>query len=486
MDIIVIKTPTDIVAWLRDDLSKNKWQVMDESAIAQRRPGYRDLNEKARARALSKMIKAADYVRPINLTAPLANTKEICNDRSKGALTLLRAVELYRTPRAGMLLVATLLAGLHAHALKGIDPSLFFSIALPASDVNTEAARQLVNACVTRNRWKMNTAIIQRESIIDCSANQSLIGCKVQDFTSAHPRKCKKLTAPYPYIDTSAMILNADRNFMYAAAPLLSKAAVFLVNCDTRDLRPIRLKTVETDAYDPDCLKILRTNRNHIASVLFDWWALDEEDRWAQNIVARAKQSFGPPDSRYVSVTYDPVKLRMAVLHQVVLSFLQFCAKCDWLTPEQSEHYQVLAGQVFHPEAQSDKPTLKIEDPMAFVPILRKALESSLIIAKGEPYGKANKALGAYRTISGRQYLVMPEETWAKAFKRAAKELNFDISFTQRPHWSRTLQSILGEVGYIKTPSAGVRYRYDLYGTGKRDSTYVIAVPIELLNGSTL
>lgn len=88
--------------------------------------------------------------------------------------------------------------------------------------------------------------------------------------------------------------------------------------------------------------------------------------------------------------------------------------------------------------------------------------------------------------ISVHRYLVMPEETWAKAFKRAAKELNFDMSFTQRPHWSRTLQSILGEVGYIKTPSAGVRYRYDLYGTGKRDSTYMIAVLIELLNGSTL
>lgn len=85
------------------------------------------------------------------------------------------------------------------------------------------------------------------------------------------------------------------------------------------------------------------------------------------------------------------------------------------------------------------------------------------------------------------RYLNMSEETWAKlACKRAAKELNLDTSFTQHLHWSWTLQSILGNADYIEALSASARYRYDLYGTDKRDSTYVIAVPLELLNGSTL
>lgn len=60
------------------------------------------------------------------------------------------------------------------------------------------------------------------------------------------------------------------------------------------------------------------------------------------------------------------------------------------------------------------------------------------------------------------------------------------MSFTQHPHWSWTLQSILGNADYIEALSASARYQYDLYGTGKRDSTYMIAVLIELLNGSTL
>ena len=37
------------------------------------------------------------------------------------------------------------------------------------------------------------------------------------------------------------------------------------------------------------------------------------------------------------------------------------------------------------------------------------------------------------------------------------------------------------EAEAIKAPSAGYRYRYDLYGTGERDSTYVVAVPAKLL-----
>ena len=56
-----------------------------------------------------------------------------------------------------------------------------------------------------------------------------------------------------------------------------------------------------------------------------------------------------------------------------------------------------------------------------------------------------------------------------------------DTAFFQRDQWERELQKILAEAEAIKVPSAGYRYRYALYGAGKRDSTYVVAVPAKLL-----
>ena len=95
---------------------------------------------------------------------------------------------------------------------------------------------------------------------------------------------------------------------------------------------------------------------------------------------------------------------------------------------------------------------------------------------------KSKKHLAAWRTISKKQYLVFPEDQWAKAYKKVACSTgNIDPSYFQRNGWERELQKTLCQHHLIKEPSSGYRSRYDLYENGTRDTTYVVAVPSEVL-----
>ena len=55
----------------------------------------------------------------------------------------------------------------------------------------------------------------------------------------------------------------------------------------------------------------------------------------------------------------------------------------------------------------------------------------SIIIPDGKRFVKSEKKFGAIRVISGEQYLVMPENTWATAYKKAVKDAGFETSFCQ-------------------------------------------------------
>lgn len=77
------------------------------------------------------------------------------------------------------------------------------------------------------------------------------------------------------------------------------------------------------------------------------------------------------------------------------------------------------------------------------------------------------------------------EEKWAAAYRKALRSIsNMDTTFLDQKNWARDLQRILVDEGLIKEPSSGARYRFDLCGIGKRDSTYVIAIPAAVLSSS--
>ena len=76
----------------------------------------------------------------------------------------------------------------------------------------------------------------------------------------------------------------------------------------------------------------------------------------------------------------------------------------------------------------------------------------------------------------------MEEGTWAKQFAKAIKLLDgvAPCDLTKGPQRSRFLRP-LGEQGITKMRGDDPRYRYDLFEAGKRDKTYVVAIPADLL-----
>lgn len=96
---------------------------------------------------------------------------------------------------------------------------------------------------------------------------------------------------------------------------------------------------------------------------------------------------------------------------------------------------------------------------------------------------KRTRPLGAYREINQQLHFVMLEKAWEKAYVKAARAAKVDISFQEKDKWSQKLQKLLCDAGVIKQPSSGYRYRYDLLDKGERDSTYVLAMPVQFQDG---
>ena len=145
---------------------------------------------------------------------------------------------------------------------------------------------------------------------------------------------------------------------------------------------------------------------------------------------------------------------------------------------------EALTALFFPPPPPPPAPKRQAEDPQVFLELLAEHIRQSLedIAGPDEPYRKKDRRLGAWRTISGTQHLVMAEPVWKKWYQRQVRSRpDLDTACLSRDAWEKDMQKALADAGVIKAPSAGFRYRYDLYNDGSRDSTYVLAVPAHLL-----
>lgn len=105
------------------------------------------------------------------------------------------------------------------------------------------------------------------------------------------------------------------------------------------------------------------------------------------------------------------------------------------------------------------------------------------IIAEEAAYVKKGKHLAAWRTISQKRFLVFEEAVWAEHYKKSVRrKKDIDMSLFQKDKWEQLVQKRLCEERIIKSPGAGSRYRYDLFGNGTRDQTYVVAVYADRLS----
>lgn len=401
-----------------------------------------------------------------------------------GAALLLRLPELFRTPDPGLQLLANTLCGLHATALHKAEPAFSPALSINISGENSiKLLRTILKPAAPPKHWHKKCCSIRQKPVLDYRKGSSDFSCRLIEFSSI---RCKKAVAPYPFTDTALMVLGANRAQMRELEPYLHRAAVLLINCaSTPELAPTHIAASSISECDEALIHLWETHKHEIASVLGWWWGLIEDEQgWTARIVREARASFGTPDSRYVRVEFDPLKLRSAIFHRVLLDFLSALRHASILPSEEIDRHYAQIQAVLNPVPKEKEPVRRADDPEAFLAIMRELVreQSNKILPSTERFVKGDKLLAAWRVISGEEYLVIPEAGWASAYKRAVrKEKDIDATFFERENWQRDFQRILCEANVIKAPAAGYRYRYDFFENGSRDTTYVLAIPSKLL-----
>lgn len=492
--LVKIRSPTPTSYYIYSE-KENLFVPLTENHLSRASPGYTTLNEKARQREFDAFIKRSKIIQTFKLSDCLPNAppkprlkRLTLEERSAAVQGFLSASAICESPKLGYLLLADALCGLHCTALRKADPSFSPTIAIRSNSPKIRSIlEEFVKSIVRLSHWKSKKVKICRKAILDYQVAPDELQKHIQDFSQV---KCKvpgykKLRFPMEYADTIVLMIGADNSQFREAAPHLNNTAVVLLNSGSGDLTPTKLSSSDIAAYDPEVVHQLTVNRKAISALLGWWWSVfDSEDAWAQWIVQKARASFGKPDSRYIRVELDPKKLRDAIRYQVLLSFFDQLEAYGFVTAEELDLYRQGAKNVFDPVPQEPVIHRRAEDPEVFLRIMKELVSSKCdsIIPEGERFVKKDKPLGAWRTISGERYLVMLEDTWAKAYKKevlARKDL--DASFLLAENWEGKLQKIFSEGRKIKKASSGYRYRYDLYGNNTRDNTYVIAIPAQLL-----
>lgn len=480
-------------------LEQHHYRELDEALLRRQIPQFSSLNEAARAKAFKRFLRSCTVLDCGALPHHLPNYHHPRDkwghklalsvaDFRAGALALLSVGELFQDHSVGFSLVADLLGGMWCTKLRALEPCYqpVTSFHSTAPQIE-EALTALVRAVVTRKRWKHKRIKIRRKAVLDYRAKNRTLPHHIQDFSRVKihvPRGgCPSLKIPCPYRDTVALVIGASSQQLQEAAPYLQDAAVLLLNSSScAELKGRQIRSSAIAAYNSSILENIVQERERI-SLILDLWRNLSRSRHAKQIIHAAKESFGPPDSRYISVILDPRKLNQAIRHQLLLAFLDQMEDYDLLTSEELTAYRSAIKDIYDPEPLPEQPIRHADDADVFLEAMRTLAAQSSIAGPDEPFRKADKYLGAWRVISGERYLVMPEDRWAKAYRKWVREDKaIDSTLFQKDGWEKALQKLLAERELIKAPSAGSRYRYDLYGLGKRDNTYVVAVPAALLN----
>ena len=486
--------------------TKEDFVPLTDRIIAKYIPRYPDFSDKAKKREWRKWIKSgAEIVREAEVDSCLPNSRRKMRlgngqkrrptreDLAKGAGFLLEGTHLWTDLVSGYYILSTIVAGCHARALRQQFPSLCLMLSLRSDSTETEKIlRHIVHAAVPRKKWKGDGCVVRRSPILKYPAfdNDPLTPTKLLSFSQITIRGVKKFPIPCAYEDTAALLIGAKSHQVREAEPYIQNAAAILLNCGRGDQSPLRLTSKNLEGYDPELLDQIAQNAPYIAAVLRWWWARyadKEESAWAQEMASRAKKVFPLADKRFVRLEVDPKELRPQLLYQVLGDFIDQLEQHGLLPAEQADLYRKEATGVFSPAPSvPDSVVLprQANEPEVFLDAMRKlvAEHSNSIVPDGARCVKSQKFFGAWRTISDVRYLVMEEGTWAKQFAKAIKLLDgvAPCDLTKGPQRSRFLRP-LGEQGITKMRGDDPRYRYDLFEAGKRDKTYVVAIPADLL-----
>lgn len=458
-------------------------------------PNYRYLTENGRQKHQKKLSKTAD-VKTVHIeTDQPPAWRKIHDDDGKHAPTetdccqgteaLLSLLDVFPTPEAGAMLLATLLVGLRAADLKQCEPALRPCVAFRGPPQLEQVMKRLFKSILPRKRWKGKCFSFRRKRKVDLNDALSLV-----DISRVKIRvdKLKSIWLPLPPENAVLVVLHGRDTTWGKLSDDLSQVGVVFMNSSlsANGWGAASVPTYSLTAWDDDLLEKVIAKSPQAAWMLGWWWGTSRDD-WAQDVIHRAHDQLGNPGGRFRTFAYESKALCRAVAYQVLLDFVALTGDRQWLPPDRANAYRQRLQDIFDP-APPPLPMAprRAEDAGVYLEKLSGLVENNpdLIIPPEQPYvrPRRGKIAAAWRHIGGEKYLVMDEGIWETWYAKALKsDHSVDATLLQRPKWGLELQKLLGQAGVIKIPASGYRYRYDLLGNGTRDSTYVVATSAKLL-----
>lgn len=405
-------------------------------------------------------------------------------DCSQGVASLMSLLDVFPTPEAGAMLLATSLMGLRAADLKQCEPSLRPCVAFRGPPQLERVMKCLFKSILPRKRWKGKNFSIWRKRVVDLNEPLSLV-----DISRARVRiaKLKSTWLSLPPENAVLLVLHGRDTTWGKFSDDLSQTGIVFVNSglSANGWGAASVPTYSLTAWDDQLFEKIIAKAPQAARLLGWWWGISGND-WAQDVVRRSHDQLGRPGGRFRTFSYEPKALCRAVAYQVLLDFVALVSDRQWLPSDKADAYWQRLQDIFDP-APLPPPTAprRAEDADVFLEKLKLLIDHpDQIVPPGKPYARPQrgKVAAAWRQIGGEEYLIMEEKIWMTWYAKAVKtDSTIDATFLQNDRWAAELQKLLGQAGVIKIPASGYRYRYDLLANGTRDTTYVVATPARLL-----
>lgn len=458
-------------------------------------PNYRYFTENGRQKQQKKLLKTADVKTVCAEADQPPAWRKIHNDDGKhpptatdcrqGVEALMSLLDVFPTPGAGAMLLATLLMGLRAADLKQCEPSLRPCVAFRGPPQLERAIKRLFKHILPRKRWDSKHYSIKRKQAADLNGDIRLV-----DLSRAKIQADKLKSIWFPLLpqNTVLLVLHGRDGVWGRLSDDLSQTGIVFVNSglSANGWGAASVPTYTVSAWDDDLLEKIIAQAPQAAWLLGWWWGTSGND-WAQDVVHRSHDQLGRPSGRFRTFSYEPKALCKAVAYQVLLDFVALVSDCQWLPSDKADAYRQRLQDIFdHAPLPSPTAPRRAEDADVYLEKLNTLIidHPDQIVPPRNPYARPQrgKVAAAWRQIGGEEYLIMEEKIWMTWYAKAVKtDSAIDATFLQNDRWAAELQKLLGQAGVIKIPASGYRYRYDLLANGTRDTTYVVATPARLL-----
>lgn len=474
--IVECKFGNEKLRWLKkeDDYALLSDAVLDRKLKLTVKP------EKERKRARKTFLKSCKTVANAKIPVPfekapcyvpLTRAADLPLFLRMAVLALLALFDLFPGASFGVDLVADILCGFRCSSLRKVEPALDFR-----TDVATKNGElkkilsSIFSQLVFFTKWKGHGCKVKQFPVQDYSFGARWF----IDFSRLiiKIKRKKKVYHPVAYVNSAVLVCYAEKERRDDVLKHLGDCFCVLLNC-AKSSGVLTLSDKDLRSNNQIALDRFTLKTPSVA-VLLRHWTESQCEEWAAEMIARAKQAIGTPDSHLINVSYDPVTLRKAVRREVLLDFLEQSEAIGLLTPE--EHFTYI-NKV---ETAGNEPVLrKAEDPEVVLSTVRRFITDNpdKVAQPDEEITPKSGHVAAWRSISHEDVLIFDVNAFFPWYRSQIRENDtIDASIFKSNGFDLTILKLWAKAGIIKRRSeTNPRYKYNLYASGDMNRIEVVA-----------